>query len=59
MKLDNVNKPTRPVWNKIQLASMAASVFMASYGGLTDNHTWMLIGGIFGLIGTVLPIFMK
>jgi hypothetical protein len=57
MKLENVNKPTRPFWNKVQLAAASAGTFCAGFGLLYEDHNFIMAGGLLGVVGTVLPIF--
>lgn len=59
MKLSNINKPTSPFWNKVAVSCAAASGFIAGYGLLSNLKGFMIAGGVLGIIGTVLPIFMN
>ena len=59
MKLSNINKPTSPFWNKVALSCTAASAFIAGYGYFANIKGFMLAGGILGILGTVIPIFIS
>jgi hypothetical protein len=59
MKLSNINKPTSPFWNKVALACASASAFIAGYGALADDKNFMIAGGILGILGTIIPIFIS
>lgn len=59
VELNNINKPTSAFWGKIQLACTAVSGTMATFALLSESHTWVLIAGILGCLGVVIPIFMK
>lgn len=58
MKVSNINKPTNPFWNKVIVASAAGSAFLGGYGLIGSNPTFVAIGGVLGLIGTMLPVFV-
>ena len=57
MKLSNINKPTKPLWNKIALACTTISSGIAGYGYFNNMPNVMLVGGLIGILGNVIPIF--
>lgn len=59
MKISNVNKPTSPFWNKVIVASASGSAFLGGYGLIANHPTFIVIGGVLGLIGTMLPVFIN
>lgn len=59
MKISNINKPTSAFWSKVAVICAAASTFIAGYA-YTAHIEWLMIaGGIFGMLGTVIPILVS
>ncbi len=54
--INNIDKPTKPFWNKISLACMfvSSSITGTALGG--DNHTMAWIGWSLTIVGGVIPI---
>jgi hypothetical protein len=59
INISNINKPTPPFWNKVIAASAAGSAFLASYGLVSNHQVFVVLGGVLGLIGTMLPVFIS
>lgn len=59
LKTSNINRPTSPFWNKVIVASAAGSGFLGGYGLIANHQVFVIIGGILGLIGTMLPVFVS
>lgn len=57
--IQNINKPTSPFWNKVQLICVTLSVFIAGYGQWgAHSSTITAIGGALGALGTIIPILI-
>jgi hypothetical protein len=59
MNIKNINKPTSPFWGKVIVSCATASAFIAGYGKWADNETMINIGGVLGILGTVLPVLLS
>jgi len=59
MKISNIHKPTSPFWNKVIVASAAGSAFLGGYGLISQHNIFIIVGGVLGLIGTMLPVFIS
>src|SRR5215216_5664769 len=59
MKKNNLNKPTSVFWSKVILVCTTISGFGASTSYFMEWKEAMLIFGVFGMLGAVLPVLLS
>ncbi len=59
MSIKNINKPTSPFWGKVIVACSLISGCIAAYGKWEGIPWIMNVGGVLGIIGTVLPVILS